>query len=82
MTLNLATINVLDEIDDVYLVTTLEVPALHQAKQAVQTLINAGLGNRLHVVLNRTPQRPDVTSEELERILPFARASYCRRAVT
>lgn len=67
--LNLDTITVLDEIDDVYLVTTLEVPSLHQAKQAVQALMNAGFGNRLHVVLNRTPQRPDVTSEELERIL-------------
>jgi Flp pilus assembly CpaE family ATPase len=45
------------------------VPALHQAKQAVRTLIDAGLGNRLHVILNRAPQRPDVTTEELERIL-------------
>lgn len=68
-TLNLATVTVLDEIDDIFLVTTLEVPALHQAKQAVQTLINAGFGNKLHVIVNRTPQRPDVTAEELERIL-------------
>jgi pilus assembly protein CpaE len=68
-TLNLATVTVLDEIDDIFLVTTLEVPSLHQAKQSVQTLINAGFGNRLRVVLNRTPQRPDVTAEELERIL-------------
>ncbi|HTQ55943.1 MAG TPA: hypothetical protein VMI94_15855 [Bryobacteraceae bacterium] len=71
-TLNLATVTVLDEIDDVYLITTLEVPSLHQAKQAVQTLVNAGFGNRLRVILNRTPQRPDVTAEELERILGFA----------
>jgi len=68
-TLNLATVTVLDEVDDIFLVTTLEVPSLHQAKQAVQTLINAGFGNRLRVILNRTPQRPDVTAEELERIL-------------
>jgi len=67
--LNLATVTVLEEIDDIFLVTTLEVPSLHQAKHAVQTLINAGFGNRLHVILNRTPQRPDVTAEELERIL-------------
>ena len=67
--LNLATVTVIEEIDDIFLITTLEVPALHQAKQAVQTLINAGFGNRLHAVLNRTPQRPDVTAEELERIL-------------
>jgi pilus assembly protein CpaE len=68
-TLNLATVTVIAEVDDIYLVTTLEVPALHQAKQAVRTLIDAGLGNRLHVILNRAPQRPDVTTEELERIL-------------
>ena len=68
-TLNLATVTVLDEIDEVFLVTTLEVPSLHQAKQTVQTLVNAGFGNRLRVILNRTPQRPDVTAEELERIL-------------
>ena len=67
--LSLSTFTILDEIDEIYLVTTLEVPSLHQAKQAVQTLMNAGYGNRLHVILNRTPQRPDVTSEELERIL-------------
>ncbi len=70
--LNLATVSVLDEIDDIFLVTTLEVPSLHQAKQAVQTLVNAGFGNRLHVILNRAPQRPDVTAEELERILGFS----------
>jgi pilus assembly protein CpaE len=68
-TLNLATVTVLDEIDGIFLVTTLEVPALHRAKLAVQTLINAGFGNRLRVIVNRTPQRPDVTAEELERIL-------------
>jgi len=45
------------------------VPALHQAKQMVQKLMNGGYGNRLRVILNRTPQRPDVTAEELERIL-------------
>ncbi|HUO28219.1 MAG TPA: hypothetical protein VMU80_03305 [Bryobacteraceae bacterium] len=67
--LSLSTFTILDEIDEIYLVTTLEVPSLHQAKQAVQTMMNAGYSNRLHVILNRTPQRPDVTAEELERIL-------------
>jgi len=70
--LSLATVAILDEIDDIYLVTTLEVPSLHQAKQAVQTLINAGFGNRLHLIMNRMPQRQDVTAEELERILGFS----------
>jgi pilus assembly protein CpaE len=68
-TLNLPTVTAMDEIDEVYLVTTLEVPALHQAKQTIQKLVNGGYGNRLRVILNRTPQRPDVSAEELERIL-------------
>jgi pilus assembly protein CpaE len=67
--LNLATLTALDEIDDIYLVTTLEVPALHRAKQTIRRLTAAGYVKRLHVVLNRMPQRPDVSPEELERIL-------------
>jgi pilus assembly protein CpaE len=68
-TLNPDTVTVLGEIDDIFLVTTLEVPSLHLAKQSIQTLIDAGFGSRVRVILNRTPQRPDVTAEELERIL-------------
>jgi Flp pilus assembly CpaE family ATPase len=68
-TLNPATVKVLAEIDDIFLVTTLEVPSLHHAKLAIRTMIDAGLGTRLHVILNRTPQRPDVTPDELERML-------------
>jgi pilus assembly protein CpaE len=66
---NLAIVTALDEVDELYLVTTLEVPALHQAKQTIRTLTDAGHGGRLRVILNRTPQRPDVSAEELERIL-------------
>jgi Flp pilus assembly CpaE family ATPase len=35
-TLNLAAVAVIDEIDDVFLVTTLAVPALHHARRAIQ----------------------------------------------
>jgi pilus assembly protein CpaE len=64
------TMSALEEIDETYLVTTLDVPALHQAKQIVQTLREAGYGqNRVHLVLNRMPQRLDVTPEELEKMM-------------
>jgi pilus assembly protein CpaE len=60
----------LDEIDDLCLVTTLEVPALHQCKQIIQTLLDGGFGkNRLRLVLNRAPKRLDITPSELERML-------------
>ena len=40
-------VTALDEIDEIYLVTTLEVPALHQAKQMVHTLMDAATGKPL-----------------------------------
>jgi len=60
----------LEEIDEVCVVTTLEVPALHQAKQIIQTLLDSGYGrNRIRLVLNRTPKRLDITAGELEKML-------------
>jgi pilus assembly protein CpaE len=46
----------LDEIDEACLVATLEVPALHQAKQIVQTLLDSGFGkHRIRLILNQAP---------------------------
>jgi pilus assembly protein CpaE len=60
----------LDEIDEVCLVTTLEVPALHQAKQIIQTLLDGGYGKgRIKLILNRAPKRLDITAGELEKML-------------
>ena len=60
----------LEEIDEACLVTTLEVPALHQSKQIVQTLLDGGFGkNRVKLILNRAPKRLDITPGELEKML-------------
>ncbi len=60
----------LEEIDEVCLVTTLEVPALHQSKQIIQTLLDSGYGkNRIRLILNRSPKRLDITPGELEKML-------------
>ncbi len=60
----------LEEIDEACLVTTLEVPALHQSKQIIQTLLDGGFGkHRLKLILNRAPKRLDITPAELERML-------------
>lgn len=60
----------LEEIDEACLVTTLEVPALHQAKQIIQTLLDGGFGkNRIRLILNRSPKRLDITPGELEKML-------------
>ena len=68
--LNLASSPAIEEVDDLFLVTTLEVPALHQAKQIVHRLLDTGYGkNRLHLLLNRAPKRYEITPEELEKML-------------
>jgi pilus assembly protein CpaE len=60
----------LDEIDEVCLVTTLEVPALHQSKQIIQTLLDSRYGkNKIRLILNRSPKRLDITPGELEKML-------------
>jgi len=60
----------LEEIDEACLVTTLEVPALHQSKQIIQTLLDGGFGkNRVKLILNRAPKRLDITPGELEKML-------------
>jgi len=60
----------LEEIDEAVLVATLEVPALHQAKQIVQTLLDSGFGkNRIRLILNRSPKRLDITPADLEKML-------------
>jgi pilus assembly protein CpaE len=60
----------MEEIDEACLVTTLEVPALHQSKQIIQTLLDSGYGkNRIRLILNRSPKRLDITTAELEKML-------------
>ena len=60
----------LEEIDEACLVTTLEVPALHQSKQIIQTLLDSGYGkHRVKLILNRSPKRLDITPGELEKML-------------
>jgi len=60
---------VLQEIGEVYLVSTLDVPAMHQARRIVSTLLETGYHqNRIRLVVNRAPKRLEVTTTELERM--------------
>ncbi|MFB3778293.1 MAG: CpaE family protein [Bryobacteraceae bacterium] len=62
--------NALDEVDEAFLVTTLDVPALHQVQQIVRNLLDIGYAQeRLRLVLNRVPKSPDVMPNELEGLL-------------
>ncbi len=64
----------LEEIDEACVVTTLEVPALHQCKQIIQTLLDGGYGkHRMKLVLNRAPKRLDIAPSELGKDAPACR---------
>jgi len=71
--LNYSSLAALEEIDELFLVTTLDVPALHRAKMTVQKLREGGYGpDRVHLLLNRAPKHFDVTLAELEGMLGTA----------
>jgi pilus assembly protein CpaE len=59
-----------EEIDEVYLVSTMDMPALHAATLVARALVGSNYGrNRIRLILNRAPSRPDTTPEELEKVL-------------
>jgi pilus assembly protein CpaE len=65
--LNSIATGVLDEIDQLFLVSTLEVVALHGLKSIVHGLFDHG--EKLQLLLNRTPKTMDISTQELEKIL-------------
>jgi pilus assembly protein CpaE len=68
--LNSQSMACLQNCDETYLVTTPEIPALHQTKLMLSRLLEGGYGReRLRVLLNRSPKRMEVTVNELEKIL-------------
>jgi pilus assembly protein CpaE len=57
-------------LEELYLVANLEIPALHQAKQTIQRLLDSGYGsNRIRLVMNRVPKRTDITMDELKDLM-------------
>jgi pilus assembly protein CpaE len=68
--LNPLTLSALEEIDEACLVTTLEIPALHQTKEIVRTLFETGYARqRLRLLVNRAPKRFEIRPEELESMI-------------
>ena len=64
------TLGCLEHCDQVFLITTTELPALHQAQQIVNRLNSSSLGTeRLRILINRAPKRMELTTSELERML-------------
>jgi pilus assembly protein CpaE len=68
--LNFFTLGLLEEMDEIFLATHLEVPALYQTKNLVQLIRELGfLEDRLHVIVNRAPKQSEFTAEEVEGLL-------------
>ena len=64
------TLSLLEQIDEVYLVTTYDIPALHQAQRITKYLLeNRFPENRVRLILNRKPRHMDLTSEEIGTML-------------
>jgi pilus assembly protein CpaE len=68
--LNTLTAGILEEIDELYLIATLDLPALHQTKQVVQAALDTGYSrNRLRLVVNRAPKRIDFDLAQVQKVL-------------
>ena len=68
--LSALTAAMLEEIDETYLVATLDLPALQQTKQVVQAILDQGYArNRLKLILNRAPKRTDFDLAQVQKIL-------------
>ena len=60
----------LDELDELLVVTTMEVPALLQVKQLLQYLRDRRFSpHRIKLVLNRVVRRPELSIPDLEKLL-------------
>ena len=63
---------VLEEADDVYLVTTPDLQALRNITRSLPLLrrvASGGSANRLHLIVNRYPTQPTLSKEEIEETL-------------
>jgi pilus assembly protein CpaE len=68
--LNPMALSLLGEIDECFLVTTLDVPALYKAKHLMQTLVEGGYRrDNLRLIVNRVERNTDLTLDDVERML-------------
>ncbi|MGC9972775.1 MAG: AAA family ATPase [Bryobacteraceae bacterium] len=68
--LNPVVLTLLDDLDEIFLVSTPSITALYQAKRFVRQALDMGFPrHHLHLVLNRVPKSSDFRPEELEQSL-------------
>ena len=68
--LNPVALSLLGEIDECFLVTTPDVPALYKAKHMMQTLVEGGYRrDHLRLLVNRADKNAELTMDDMERML-------------
>jgi pilus assembly protein CpaE len=64
------TLGFLNEVDELYLVGTMDMPSLQQLKQVIQGCMDAGYPrNRIRLVMNRMPKRSEFGSADMQKAL-------------
>ena len=68
--LNPVVLTLVDDLDEIFLVSTPSITALYQAKRFVRQALDVGFPrHHLHLILNRVPKSSDFRPEELEESL-------------
>jgi pilus assembly protein CpaE len=62
-------IEVMQESRIIFVVCTAELPSLHLAKQKCYFLETLDLGDRIRILLNRSPKRPVIRDADIEQLL-------------
>jgi pilus assembly protein CpaE len=61
--------DVMQDSKRIFLVCTAEIPALHLARQKLQLLQRIDVGDRVAVLLNRSTNRPIISTSQIEQLL-------------
>jgi pilus assembly protein CpaE len=69
---NEVTMTAIETADEVCLVTTPDIPALHRCKTIVQAALDGGIpAARLRLIVNRLPKRSEMPIAELQKLIGF-----------
>ena len=75
--LNVISRGMLDLVSQLYVVTTISIPALYEAKRVIDAVVRAGVeGNRLRLIVNEIEETHSLTGKQLTQI--FGAQVYAR----
>jgi Flp pilus assembly CpaE family ATPase len=68
-TLNGVSVGVLDIVDQLFVVTTIGIPALYETKRVIDALLRAGVeGDRLRLIVNEIEETHSISGRQLNQI--------------